>query len=262
MNNSLNWMLEGLKYPRRLQFSVDNQQEIRGLVVWLENQKIRFYKPADRAALTDVNSSNWNEVFSKYLKDVECPISFVGSNMKDIVSWMLKHAVSLEYSDRAKEYNGYAATRAFKAQNSQNAQNAQYQNMQSKKDTAYADADQEEFQKLVQDLLRTLQVDTSKGTLADHLKEAKEILEEQVLPGLHHSQDSSGNRRKGLFDMSQFPLGFKTGDKKLDIAATVLRILYIKDLRNLQSQIDHGIVELQEYTANPKTDSRLGRVGH
>eukprot|EP01024_Parvocaulis_polyphysoides_P049833 TRINITY_DN4851_c0_g1_i1.p1 TRINITY_DN4851_c0_g1~~TRINITY_DN4851_c0_g1_i1.p1 ORF type:complete len:235 (+),score=33.33 TRINITY_DN4851_c0_g1_i1:77-781(+) len=182
MNNSLNWMLEGLKYPRRLQFSVDNQQEIRGLVVWLENQKIRFYKPADRAALTDVNSSNWNEVFSKYLKDVECPISFVGSNMKDIVSWMLKHAVSLEYSDRAKEYNGYAATRAFKAQNSQNAQNAQYQNMQSKKDTAYADADQEEFQKLVQDLLRTLQVDTSKGTLADHLKAGK------LLPNLRNKR--------------------------------------------------------------------------
>eukprot|EP01023_Acetabularia_acetabulum_P061082 TRINITY_DN7366_c0_g2_i3.p1 TRINITY_DN7366_c0_g2~~TRINITY_DN7366_c0_g2_i3.p1 ORF type:complete len:262 (+),score=48.12 TRINITY_DN7366_c0_g2_i3:80-865(+) len=260
MVGTVNWLLEGLKYPRRLQFALENQQEVRGLIVWLENQKIRFYKPAERAALSDVNNPSWNNVFAKYLKDVECPISFGGGNVKDVLIWLLKHSVSLEYSDNSKEFNGYAATRAFKAQNSQNA-NQQQRPVQTKKETSFADVEQEEFQKLVQDLMRTLQVDTSNGTTVDHLKEAKEILEEQVLPGISHSQDSSGNKRKGLFDMSQFPLGFKTGDKKLDIAATVLRILYIKDLRNLQSQIDHAIVELQEYTANPKTDSRLGRVG-
>ena len=50
-------------------------------------------------------------------------------------------------------------------------------------------------------------------------------------------------------------------DAKLDSAATILRMLYIKDLRALQSLIDRTIVEVQEFTANPRTDTALGRVG-
>ena len=45
-------------------------------------------------------------------------------------------------------------------------------------------------------------------------------------------------------------------------AARVLRMLYVADLRKLQDAVNTTIVALQEFTANPKTDSRLGRVGH
>ena len=59
-----------------------------------------------------------------------------------------------------------------------------------------------------------------------------------------------------------FPLGFGTDDSALDDAARVLRMLYVADLRKLQDAVNTTIVALQEFTANPKTDSRLGRVGH
>ena len=59
-----------------------------------------------------------------------------------------------------------------------------------------------------------------------------------------------------------FPLGFGTDDAALDDAARVLRMLYAADLRKLQDAVNTTIVALQEFTANPKTDSRLGRVGH
>jgi hypothetical protein len=39
-----------------------------------------------------------------------------------------------------------------------------------------------------------------------------------------------------------------TADEKLDTAATVLRMLYIKDLRKLQTQIDEMIVQVQVST--------------
>ena len=51
-------------------------------------------------------------------------------------------------------------------------------------------------------------------------------------------------------------------DAALDDAARVLRMLYVADLRKLQDAVNTTIVALQEFTANPKTDSRLGRVGH
>jgi RLL motif-containing protein 1 len=50
-------------------------------------------------------------------------------------------------------------------------------------------------------------------------------------------------------------------DNVLNEAAKVLRLLHIQELRDLQTKINETIVSLQTITANPKTDSSLGRVG-
>jgi RLL motif-containing protein 1 len=47
----------------------------------------------------------------------------------------------------------------------------------------------------------------------------------------------------------------------LNNAAKILRLLHIKELRDLQTKINETIVSIQNVTANPKTDSSLGRVG-
>lgn len=47
----------------------------------------------------------------------------------------------------------------------------------------------------------------------------------------------------------------------LNHAAKVLRLLYVQDLRDLQTRINEAIVAVQAITANPKTDTRLGKVG-
>jgi len=58
-----------------------------------------------------------------------------------------------------------------------------------------------------------------------------------------------------------FPLGFETGDKEVDRAATVLRMLYVNDLKNLQQKINEVIIAIQNFTAAPKADSKLVKVG-
>lgn len=62
-------------------------------------------------------------------------------------------------------------------------------------------------------------------------------------------------------DLSMFPLGFSSGDATVDRCATVLRMLYLRDLRILQDGINNVLETAQQYTANPKTDARLGKVG-
>jgi RLL motif-containing protein 1 len=62
--------------------------------------------------------------------------------------------------------------------------------------------------------------------------------------------------------LDALPLGFCTGDATVDRAAKVLRLLYIADLRDTQNHVNEAISRMQQYTADPKTDSRLGRVGH
>lgn len=60
-----------------------------------------------------------------------------------------------------------------------------------------------------------------------------------------------------LKDSSQFVFV----DKDLDEAAKILRLLQIHSVRHLQTTINETIVAVQELTANPKTDTKLGKVG-
>ena len=54
---------------------------------------------------------------------------------------------------------------------------------------------------------------------------------------------------------------FFFADYVINDVAKILRLLHLKDLRDLQSVINTAIIEVQSKTANPKTDSRLGKVG-
>lgn len=50
-------------------------------------------------------------------------------------------------------------------------------------------------------------------------------------------------------------------DKNLDEAAKILRLLQVHNTRELQTVINETIVGIQEVTADPKTDTKLGKVG-
>ena len=52
-------------------------------------------------------------------------------------------------------------------------------------------------------------------------------------------------------------------DAVLDRASSVLRILFVRELRDLQTRVDEFVVAVQEFTADRvPIDSSLGRVGY
>jgi RLL motif-containing protein 1 len=65
----------------------------------------------------------------------------------------------------------------------------------------------------------------------------------------------------GGIPLEEFPLGFSTGDHDVNQAAIVLKMLYLSDFREMQNDLNALIVLGQEYTANPRTNSSLGKVG-
>lgn len=98
------------------------------------------------------------------------------------------------------------------------------------------------------------------------------VLRDQVLPFLslqakqrqrqqQQEQQQPPAESTAIAALRELPLGFETGIQPLDDACRVLRLLHVRDLRELQSAIDSSIVATQEFVANPKTDSTLGRVG-
>lgn len=50
-------------------------------------------------------------------------------------------------------------------------------------------------------------------------------------------------------------------DKMMNETVAALDLLYIQDLRNLQTSINEATVTVQNITANPKTDTTAGRLG-
>ena len=63
------------------------------------------------------------------------------------------------------------------------------------------------------------------------------------------------------FTIDDFPLGFNVSDPVIRRVATVLKMLHLFDFRELQNDLN-ALVELgQSYTANPRTNSKLGKVG-
>ena len=61
------------------------------------------------------------------------------------------------------------------------------------------------------------------------------------------------------FNSLNFGMDFK--DPNFSKAADILRYLFITDLRSLQTKINECLVVVQSLTANPKTDTKLGKVG-
>lgn len=64
-------------------------------------------------------------------------------------------------------------------------------------------------------------------------------------------------------NLQEHDFGFteKSMDPVLREAAKILRMLHLTQLRKLQSDINNTIEMVQGVTANPKTDTKLGKVG-
>lgn len=78
-----------------------DQTQFSSTILWLEDQKIRQYKIEDRETLRQIGTSAnwlpaWQEAYSKYKRDVNMPV--FNASLEEM-SWLMSHAVRLEYLD-------------------------------------------------------------------------------------------------------------------------------------------------------------------
>lgn len=121
------------------------------------------------------------------------------------------------------------------------------------------DFDSEDFKAGVSKLAQLLKVPEHPNHLVT-LK-AVSLVVKSKLTGEAMVQEKSPSTRKAYITIEDVELGFDTGDKVLNRAAKILSLLHINDMRLLQTEINRLIVEAQSITANPKTDTTLGKVG-
>jgi len=90
--------LRGLRYPRYdAAMDLGDADQLRSLVGWLENTKIRLYPAggAERLDLASADAAVFQAALAKYLSDLECPFSWsaaLGPESLLALQWLLSHA--------------------------------------------------------------------------------------------------------------------------------------------------------------------------
>ncbi|KAL4237381.1 hypothetical protein ACF0H5_002099 [Mactra antiquata] len=244
--------LIALNYPQPQGFDSNDEKAFRNLIVWLEDQKIRHYKIEDRAALRSLESTEWPKAFENYMNDLGSP--YPASERNAITDWILGYAVRLEYGDDAEKFRSVTPQTLNSTSGNKTPAGGVSSNPLD-----CLDFDDPDFKAGVTSLAMLLQI----PPYHDHLEQLKAIcvLVKEKLSKEALEVASKEQKSGDVVTLDRVELGFDTGDYIINEAAKILRLLHIRDLRELQSKINQAIVSVQTLTANPKTDSRLGKVG-
>ena len=208
------------------------------LINWLENRYIRYYKIEDRKDLSSTELKTFIPAFQKYLTSLNVPHSIKLHAVESIdfrmsaLQFLLDKAVTLKYEDEPAE---------------EETDESVFQKI---------DTTSKEFRDATTNLAKFLNIQT-----IDHLT-AEELFLSCVI-ALENRRDLRVLPDKGfkLASIEKVTSGFDTGDNVTNTCGKILRLLHIQNLRSFQTMINQLIVSVQEKTANPKTNSALGRVG-
>lgn len=239
------------------ELSLAEVELLKPLVVWLEDQKIRFCKIGERISLREDEGKQWVASFKKYLKTLECPYR-VEMDLPAVVDWLLGVAVRYEFNEIAEIKHPIGQQAAHGGPLSQLTGQSP-----SGKSPLDVDPSDPTFVSGTQALAKILQI-TSHPDPSILLEAIRIVIVEKLSESA--LSESAKSETAKLKDKKKYRItakecGFDLDDPVLSEAAKVLRLLHIQELRQLQTQINELIVAVQAITANPKTDQSLGQVG-
>lgn len=93
------------------------------------------------------------------------------------------------------------------------------------------------------------------------LQAASRIIERKLGKSAEIDPNEKSNIKAVAFSIKDSDK-FIFDDKDLDEAAKILRLLQVHNIRIMQTAVNETIVSVQQVTANPKTDTKLGKVGY
>jgi len=242
--------LDVLGYPRALDFSVTSPSEVSKLVQFLEDRHIRHLTVDQRLPLRSPGTS-FDLAFVEYLERLGCPL-LLESNIAEKIYWLVDHAISVGYEDNAENTNGLA-TQEIDENSSQKSTSLSIDSTIS--------ALSQEAVTIIADLVRVLRIRGDTRGAVENLQNVQRALRAAVIPSATGVKIGGERNLTPRQLLSEFSAGISTGIETEDQALAVLRMLYVADLRELQDAVNEILVEVQSYTADPKTDSSLGVVG-
>ncbi|EDW15046.1 RNA transcription, translation and transport factor protein [Drosophila mojavensis] len=242
--------LEALGHPTPSEVALSNRKEFASTVLWLEDQKIRLYTIEDREKLRNLdNMLVWEEGYKKYCSDLNMPPY---ESQLEQLTWLVGHAIRLEYLDDPAQYESINSQPEGQTKSNGTLSQQKVQTIFN----GSINVHDKEFIAGVRALATKLKVPYHPNHLLQ-LEAVARIVHERVAPTARHKTAITGTP----FPFDKGNDVVSANDPALDYPMRILRLLQIQSLRQLQTQINETIVAVQNLTANPKTDTKLGKVG-
>lgn len=238
-------------YAKTVNFS--SRGDVILLATWLEDRKIRELEIDQREQLRK-DHAGWDAAFSQYLERLGCPFTWSPSSgsaaYTDCLSWLISHSIATVYEDLSEECVDLEVGRDDEDMDMAASTVAPASANSTGSDQQLRD----DIDRL--GLMVTLTRNAGEND-AEFLQRISRHLRLFLTEGSRTALTASG----ATTQLEDFPLGFDTHDAVVNQIALVLRMLHISDFRELQNDLNALIVLGQEYTANPKTNSAIGKVG-
>jgi len=233
--------LEALKYPEIQNIALDGQNFCK-IVLWLEEEKIRYYDKNERRNLRDFGKA-WYTYAADYCKELGVVAEGLDEKNVAVKLRVLNGLVNLAIHDIYRD----------------KVEAGELQAAPPPKGVAVAsDKAAQKLQDLISPLNRLLEA-FSLPKLPEAAADADIIA---ALQCIHVRVCPPPAKDSGTaLDLDKLPVGIEVADPEVKRAACVLRLLHGNELQTLQVHINQVINELQQLTAEPNIDARLGRVG-
>ncbi|KAF9809866.1 hypothetical protein SFRURICE_002096 [Spodoptera frugiperda] len=225
MSNIFKLKLTALGHPNPGDFNCEDEKEYRSVILWLEDQKIRHYKIEERDGLRNIEKDSWKDAFNTYQKDLVSPV--LEGTPNEQLNWLLSYAVRLEYADNVEKYKNAKVEKPKQAA----------PNVVSSNPLDNLDFSSPAFKAGVE------RVCTLAGVGPHPDPKFRLAALANILKTTPHPQPPPNEA-----NLIQQP-------------SDVLKLLFVQDLRDLQTKINESLVAVQTVTADPRTDTTLGRVG-
>ncbi|CAB3229190.1 unnamed protein product [Arctia plantaginis] len=225
MSNIFKLKLSALGHPNPETFNCEDEKEYRSVVLWLEDQKIRHYKIEEREGLRNIDDDAWISAYNTYQNDLVSPVTEGTPNEQ--LNWLLSYAVRLEYADNAEKY----------------------------KEAKYEQPKQAAPNVVTSNPLDNLDFD------CPAFKAGVERICTLAGVGPHLDPKFRLAALAKILNTKPHPDPPTTEANIIQQPADVLKLLFVQDLRELQTTINEALVAVQTVTADPRTDTKLGRVG-
>ncbi|KAJ8944697.1 hypothetical protein NQ314_009404 [Rhamnusium bicolor] len=238
-------LLNALGYPQADSLNLNDEVTFKKIIVWLEINRVRSAPPNVLNTLKNFSARDWDNTYIRYKDGLGCPV--LGTKLEEL-QWILGYAVQIETAANRNVYLKYAV---------ENIQTSNVPSVVAENPLDKLDFRSKEFAEGIKELAKVLNIVPHSDPLVT-LKAVRKVVTKRMAP------DCVENPQKYILTGTPFPfqdadLGFDLNDSVLNQAAKILRMLYIHDLRELQTKANELIVAVQGITAYPKTDTKLGK---
>lgn len=244
-DQAIRFRLEALSCPFLSTLDLQAPLQLQKLIVWLEDTHIRLLPPNQRAPLC---YSPFLPALLSYLSHLPPPHPPTPPPLLPTTGYLIDLALRCHYSDNASLYNTphdpwYGCSIPV------------LPNCSSSPEVLTA----------LTRLLKSLAISEPPPNALAAAQMAAMVIEncltDEIHSGRHSSSETASNGSPQQDPLDALPLGFTTGDAHVDRFAKVARLLHVRQMRQLQDEFNDSVAKMQQITANPKTDARLGKVG-